>query len=76
MTAPIMHYSIHNSIFWRRYRPENMAVVAVGDFSDPDAIVSMVREYLEPCAPRAQPAVPEFRCGPVNSNFGFRRMKE
>ena len=50
--------------FWDTwYRPERMAVVAVGDFSDPAAVEKMIRDAfagLEPrVAPRAEPDLGE-----------------
>ena len=36
--------------FYKRwYRPENMAVVAVGDFADPQAVVEMIEQRLGTC---------------------------
>lgn len=35
----------------RWYRPENMALVAIGDFDDVDGVVETVREFMEPCQP-------------------------
>ena len=36
--------------FYKRwYRPENMAVIAVGDFPDPQAVVDLVHKHLSKC---------------------------
>lgn len=36
--------------FYKRwYRPENMAVIAVGDFEDDQAVVSMIEQRLGKC---------------------------
>ena len=45
--------------FYRRwYRPEHMAVIVMGDFSDPDAIVDLVRSHMEPCRAYTAEATP------------------
>ncbi|KAA6421450.1 MAG: chloroplast processing enzyme, partial [Trebouxia sp. A1-2] len=36
--------------FYKRwYRPENMAVIAVGDFADPQAVVGMIEHHMAKC---------------------------
>lgn len=36
--------------FYKRwYRPENMAVIAVGDFADTQAVVNMIEQRLGKC---------------------------
>ena len=36
--------------FYKRwYRPENMAVVAAGDFEDPDVVVAMIKQHMDKC---------------------------
>ena len=37
------------AFYQRWYRPEHMAVIVMGDFPDPDAIVDLVRTHMEPC---------------------------
>lgn len=46
------------SFYQRWYRPEHMAVVVVGEFPDPDAIVDLVRAHMEPCRPATEEATP------------------
>lgn len=43
--------------FYKRwYRPENMAVIAVGDFDDAQAVVGMIEERLGKCTAAATEA--------------------
>lgn len=41
------------------YRPENMAVIVVGDFKDCGEIVDLVKEKLESCQAHTQGESPE-----------------
>ncbi|KAK9820030.1 hypothetical protein WJX72_005269 [[Myrmecia] bisecta] len=51
--------AVVRGFYERWYRPENMAVIAVGDFADPDAVVDMLRQQLEPAQSRSlEPAQP------------------
>ena len=50
--------------FYRRwYRPDNMAVVAIGDFDDVDAVVAMIKQHMGKCEAPNRPAEPIPRYG-------------
>lgn len=42
----------------RWYRPQNMALVAVGDFPDPDRVVALIVAALDPPQPRPEAPLP------------------
>ncbi len=45
--------------FYKRwYRPENMAVIAVGDFADPQAVVGMIEHHMAKCQASGDNAKP------------------
>lgn len=51
------------AFYERWYRPENMAVVAIGDFADPDAVVDMIRHQMEKvksASPQSAPTIPRY----------------
>lgn len=53
--------------FYKRwYRPENMAVVAIGDFSDPGVVVEMIQRHLGKCQASGKQAepIPRFELTP------------
>ena len=54
------------------YRPERMAIIAVGDF-DPDALEKLIAEKLTPVAPRA-PARPDPDLGALDTFDGLRAL--
>ena len=50
------------AFYERWYRSENMAVVAIGDFADPDAVVDMIRHQMEKvksASTQPTPAIPK-----------------
>lgn len=45
--------------FYKRwYRPENMAIIAVGDFADPQAVVGMIEHHMAKCQASGSQAEP------------------
>ncbi|DBA85638.1 TPA: hypothetical protein ACH3X1_005214 [Trebouxia sp. C0004] len=53
--------------FYKRwYRPENMAVIAVGDFADPQAVVGMIEHHMAKCQASGDNAskIPRYELSP------------
>jgi Peptidase M16 inactive domain len=50
------------AFYERWYHPAHMALVVVGDFDDPDAVVAMLRQHMEPLrgATDVAPAIPRW----------------
>ena len=60
------------AFYERWYRPQNMAVIAAGDF-DADAVVRMLTEKMQRCRSRDEsPALPVPRCGAGSPPYACR----
>src|SRR5690606_2229388 len=54
------------ALYWRIYRPENTALIVIGDF-DPDAVEAAIRQHF--ASWHAQPLVPPVDPGPVATDL-------